>query len=161
MERRNAMISENTYTLLTQININDCEGLALEWVRRNRTQFVDAIDVSLILQMVEDAIVYMSKDELTQLDNAVRAESHDRAAKEYEEISSRLKADIELSAKNRAENPLLKTWEAAEMCRLSASTLAKLRMKGEGPKHVKLGRRVFYRVNDVKAWINSNTNTEE
>ena len=155
------MTSENTYTLLTQININDCEGLALEWVRRNRTQFVDAVDVGLILQMVEDAIVYMSKDELTQLDNAIRAESHNRAAKEYEEMNLPLKADIELAAKRLLEDPLLNTWEAAEICRISMSTLSKLRMRGEGPKHVKLGRRVLYRVNDVKAWINSNTKTEE
>ena len=36
---------------------------------------------------------------------------------------------------------------------VSAPTLERWRMQGTGPKFVKAGRRVFYRVRDVQAWL--------
>jgi hypothetical protein len=38
---------------------------------------------------------------------------------------------------------------------LSISTLAKLRLYGNGPTYSKLGRRVIYRVEDLNKWVES------
>ena len=42
---------------------------------------------------------------------------------------------------------------AANRLGLSASTLAKLRLTGNGPAYSKLGRRVVYRVDDLEDWV--------
>jgi predicted DNA-binding transcriptional regulator AlpA len=53
--------------------------------------------------------------------------------------------------------------EASAMTKLSERTLERLRLTGDGPKYVKLGRRVLYRQEDLSAWIASNlrSNTSE
>lgn len=38
---------------------------------------------------------------------------------------------------------------------LSTSTLAKLRLSGNGPTYSKLGRRVIYRMEDLNKWVES------
>ncbi|HWA17720.1 MAG TPA: helix-turn-helix domain-containing protein [Devosia sp.] len=48
---------------------------------------------------------------------------------------------------------LLNTAEAAETIGLASSTLEKMRVTGAGPKHVKLGRRVLYRLDDLIEWV--------
>ena len=40
---------------------------------------------------------------------------------------------------------------------LSESTLAKLRLNGNGPVYCKLGRRVVYRLADLEQWLQSRT----
>ncbi len=47
--------------------------------------------------------------------------------------------------------------EAARMLGLSESTLAKLRLNGNGPVYCKLGRRVVYRPADLEQWLHSRT----
>jgi predicted DNA-binding transcriptional regulator AlpA len=49
------------------------------------------------------------------------------------------------------------TVEAARLVGLSMSTLAKLRLNGNGPLYIKLGRRVVYRVTDLDQWLQSRT----
>jgi predicted DNA-binding transcriptional regulator AlpA len=44
---------------------------------------------------------------------------------------------------------------AARFVGLSESTLAKLRLNGNGPIYCKLGRRVVYRVADLEQWLQS------
>jgi predicted DNA-binding transcriptional regulator AlpA len=44
---------------------------------------------------------------------------------------------------------------AASFVGLSESTLAKLRISGNGPTYCKLGRRVVYRVADLEEWLQS------
>jgi predicted DNA-binding transcriptional regulator AlpA len=44
---------------------------------------------------------------------------------------------------------------AAKLVGLSASTLAKLRLNGNGPIYCKLGRRVVYRPEDLDQWLQS------
>ena len=44
---------------------------------------------------------------------------------------------------------------AARFVGLSASTLAKLRLNGNGPIYCKLGRRVVYRPADLEQWLQS------
>jgi len=48
--------------------------------------------------------------------------------------------------------PNLSSKQAADLIGISASTLAKLRLSGEGPDYLKLGKRVFYRPNDLDVW---------
>lgn len=50
---------------------------------------------------------------------------------------------------------LFNTAEAAEYVRLAAITLERMRLSGEGPAFVKLGRSVRYRRIDVDNWIAS------
>lgn len=45
--------------------------------------------------------------------------------------------------------------EAAKLLGLAPSTLAKLRLGGNGPIYCKLGRRVVYRREDLGAWLES------
>jgi excisionase family DNA binding protein len=47
---------------------------------------------------------------------------------------------------------LLNVQEAARLLGLSASTLNKLRVTGNGPRFMKLGRRVLYDVADLEKW---------
>ena len=47
--------------------------------------------------------------------------------------------------------------EAARLVGLSDSTLAKLRLNGNGPTYCKLGRRVVYRPSDLEQWLQSRT----
>ncbi len=43
---------------------------------------------------------------------------------------------------------------------LSESTLAKLRLNGNGPTYCKLGRRVVYRPEDLDAWLQSHATSD-
>jgi predicted DNA-binding transcriptional regulator AlpA len=53
-------------------------------------------------------------------------------------------------------NPItLTASEAARVLGLAPSTLAKLRLSGNGPLYCKLGRRVVYRRDDLVAWLES------
>ena len=45
--------------------------------------------------------------------------------------------------------------EAAKFVGLAPSTLAKLRLNGNGPTYCKLGRRVVYRLTDLEQWLQS------
>lgn len=47
----------------------------------------------------------------------------------------------------------LKTEGAAEYVGLGKSTLDKLRTTGGGPRYLKLGRAVRYRVSDLETWM--------
>lgn len=57
-----------------------------------------------------------------------------------------------------ADLPKVVTTEAAaRFVGLSESTLAKLRLNGNGPIYCKLGRRVVYRPSDLEQWLQSRT----
>ena len=47
----------------------------------------------------------------------------------------------------------LDTHEAAKRTGLASATLRKLRLTGEGPPFMKLGRAVRYRREDLDAWL--------
>lgn len=53
----------------------------------------------------------------------------------------------------------LRTKEAAHYVGLSASTMEKRRVYGNGPRYTKLGRTVVYDVADLDAWVSANTRT--
>jgi len=48
---------------------------------------------------------------------------------------------------------LLCAEDAAILLSLSKSTLAKMRLSGNSPKYIKMGRRVAYRRSDLENWI--------
>ena len=50
---------------------------------------------------------------------------------------------------------LLRPKDAANFVRLSASFLAKARMRGDGPPYVKLGRAIRYRDGALLQWLRS------
>ena len=55
------------------------------------------------------------------------------------------------------DNPLvLDASQTAQRLGLSISTLAKMRLYGNGPTYSKLGRRVVYRPEDLESWIMAN-----
>src|SRR5689334_21440733 len=58
---------------------------------------------------------------------------------------------------NMSGAKVLTVGEAARLVGLSESTLAKLRLNGNGPVYCKLGRRVVYRVADLDQWLQSRT----
>ena len=52
-------------------------------------------------------------------------------------------------------NPTLTADAAAKFLGLATSTLAKMRLNGNGPVYYKLGRRVVYRMEDLVAFLES------
>ena len=57
---------------------------------------------------------------------------------------------------NASNAPVLDATQAASLVGLSVSTLAKLRLSGNGPTYCKLGRRIVYRPEDLAAWLEQN-----
>ena len=51
--------------------------------------------------------------------------------------------------------PLLRQRQCAEALCLSERTLERFRVSGVGPKFVRMGKSVRYRLSDVEAWIAS------
>ena len=50
---------------------------------------------------------------------------------------------------------ILKTEEVASRLRLSKRYIEALRLKGAGPRHIRIGRAVRYRIEDVNDWVRS------
>jgi predicted DNA-binding transcriptional regulator AlpA len=50
---------------------------------------------------------------------------------------------------------LLKQGEAASLLHLSERTLERFRVSGTGPKFVRLGRAIRYRLTDIEAFVES------
>ena len=55
----------------------------------------------------------------------------------------------------RQTRRLLTTKQAAAYCGLSPRTLERYRVTGEGPRFIKLGRRVLYDPDELDRWIRS------
>ncbi len=51
--------------------------------------------------------------------------------------------------------PLLNEDAAAEILGVSVRTLQRQRVRGDGPRYVKIGKRVLYREEDLQAYIES------
>jgi len=48
---------------------------------------------------------------------------------------------------------LLTAQEVAQLLRTSPGQLANLRMRGDGPPHLKFSRRILYDVKDLEMWL--------
>ena len=62
-----------------------------------------------------------------------------------------------------SDSPLLSTVEAAAVLRLSKRTLEDYRTKGNGPTFRRLGKKIYYRSEDLTTWIDDRafTSTSE
>ena len=60
------------------------------------------------------------------------------------------------NSRNSALLELLATREVAHLLGISHKTLERMRMEGTGPKFIKVGRSVRYRLSDVQEWIEQN-----
>ncbi len=52
---------------------------------------------------------------------------------------------------------LLTTRETARFLKISKKTLERMRVEGRGPKFIKVGRNVRYRLDALHEWIETNT----
>ncbi len=59
------------------------------------------------------------------------------------------------------ERTVLRVREAADYLGLSSRTLEDWRWRRKGPKYVKLGRAIAYRLVDLEAWLDKQTITVE
>lgn len=55
---------------------------------------------------------------------------------------------------------LLNPVQLAEKICITVGTLAHWRYTGQGPKFIKVGRNVRYRVSDIDAWLNAQTRSQ-
>jgi predicted DNA-binding transcriptional regulator AlpA len=60
---------------------------------------------------------------------------------------------------DKINRQMLRTPEAAQYLGISASTMNKLRVYGDGPAFVKLGRTVVYDPVDLNDWLRINRRT--
>ena len=54
---------------------------------------------------------------------------------------------------------LITETELAERLQVSKKLLQKMRYEGNGPRYVKIGRLVRYRIKDIEAYLNASTLT--
>ena len=50
-------------------------------------------------------------------------------------------------------NDILDTYAAADLLQVTRQTLAKWRLYGQGPRYIRLGRKIGYHRLDLDAWI--------
>lgn len=55
--------------------------------------------------------------------------------------------------KDHYRDNLIPPTDAAHILRLQASYLATLRSRGGGPAHIRMGGRIFYRLEDLAQWF--------
>jgi hypothetical protein len=72
-------------------------------------------------------------------------------------ISSEPALPNELPLPGKPPVVFLDSHQAAEFLRLSPRTLEKQRVAGGGPRFMKLGRRVVYKMADLESWANDRT----
>lgn len=58
-----------------------------------------------------------------------------------------------MTQKTAPREPLIDTDGAAELLRVSRRTIEAWRLRGGGPRFVRVGRAVRYRVRDIEDWI--------
>lgn len=73
---------------------------------------------------------------------------------EAEQLDLALDVPPRPAAMIRADLDLFTPEELANALNVTPGTLEFWRCKGEGPDYVKPGKRVFYRRDDVRAWLN-------
>ena len=56
-----------------------------------------------------------------------------------------------------SDNVFMTPDEASAFLKISKSTLAKLRLTGDGPRYLKAIRRITYRKSDLVSWIEAKT----
>ena len=62
-----------------------------------------------------------------------------------------------LSPLPQDDSTLIRAEELPGYIGIAQQTLARWRSEGQGPKFIKVGRRVAYRAGDVRAWLHDRT----
>ena len=60
---------------------------------------------------------------------------------------------------NDTDSRYLLTREAADLMRMKPQTLRRWRWGGGGPRYIKAGSKVLYRIQDIEAWMASRART--
>lgn len=64
-----------------------------------------------------------------------------------------LKSGTAMSNQTPSFRRLLLTQEAADLLRISQKSMIRMRQRGEGPRFVKLNRRIVYDVADLESYV--------
>lgn len=68
-------------------------------------------------------------------------------------------ADAQSNNQNSTATNLLDTSDLAALLTNKSNTIEGWRIKGVGPRYIKVGRLVRYRIEDVEAWLESQSRT--
>ena len=69
----------STKEILVTVNVDDCEHIAMEYVRRNPTQAIDVLGLEYLSRLLQENMVDMTNEELVMFDTCIRAEQHRRS----------------------------------------------------------------------------------
>lgn len=65
--------------ILATVNVDDCEHIAMEYVRRNPTQAIDVLGLEYLSRLLQQNMMDMTDAELVMFDTCIRAEQHRRS----------------------------------------------------------------------------------
>jgi predicted DNA-binding transcriptional regulator AlpA len=71
----------------------------------------------------------------------------------FTSIADQLDANLREKARDAFSDPLVLQTQAAELLDVSVSTLSRWRASGRGPKAVRLGGKIRYRLSELRAFI--------
>ncbi len=60
------------------VKIDDCESIASKYVKNNPTEAIDIFGLAYLCKLLLDNLMDLSEQELSMIDNCVRAEQHNR-----------------------------------------------------------------------------------
>jgi hypothetical protein len=69
----------STKEILVTVNVDDCEHIAMEYVRRNPTQATDVLGLEYLSRLLQENMMDMTDEELVMFDTCIRAEQHRRS----------------------------------------------------------------------------------
>jgi len=72
---------DETMQVSAQVQISDCESIAIAYVRRNPTQTIDVLGLEYLSRLLQDNMADMTNEELAMFDTCIRAEQHRRIKK--------------------------------------------------------------------------------
>jgi excisionase family DNA binding protein len=72
-------------------------------------------------------------------------------------LKSIIRSLIKEAHTNQAPKPLLTDEETAKVLKISKGTLPVWRCNGKGPRYVKVGSHVRYRIQDIDEYLKNNT----
>ena len=58
-----------------------------------------------------------------------------------------------IAAASQLVEPLLTEAEVADICGLSTAAIRRWRLLNQGPRYIKVGAAVRYRLEDIRAWL--------
>jgi len=75
----------------------------------------------------------------------------------FANMYARMSSKVEKMAQSTSASAFLSAKQAARLLDLHPNTLCKWRISGAGPRYVKAGRTVKYRLSDIEIWLGNRT----